>query len=469
MPIFQPRNRVQIIRDMVARVVGRSELDGLEPNGAVYHVLAAAASEDAEQYFQLARLRKLFSLDKATGSDLDARAKEIVPGIVSRIAALSASGDVTFSRQTTVGSVTVPAGTIVAAEDASGLIKFRTTTGVNILAGNLTSAPVAVVAIDRGVRGNVAAATIVRFVSRVAGVTGVTNASAFANGRDRESDDDFKARIKAFVQAMSRGTKTALESFAKNVILVDGRRVLFAKVKETAFATGVVRLYIDDGTGSIEEYDSSYIGAWDTFVVSAAGGETNVYTTEKPIRDDGGFALEIDSGSGFVAQVRGTDYELNPALGQVELSDTSWPTGLPAAAVVRAEYRFYTGLIKETQRVVDGDESDPLRFPGVRAAGVQVLVVPPQAVPQTLIGTIAVLDGYDIDNTQTQVATVIQGYINSLNIGDDVIVSEIIERAMGVSGMHNFRILSLSGGTPEDQVILDNQVARIASASITLT
>lgn len=79
MPVFQPRNRIQILREMVARVVARSKLAGLTRNSVVFHVLAGAANEDAEQYVQLARLRNVFAIDKATGSDLDERAKEVLP------------------------------------------------------------------------------------------------------------------------------------------------------------------------------------------------------------------------------------------------------------------------------------------------------------------------------------------------------------------------------------------------------
>ena len=81
MPVFQPRNRVQILREMVARVVARSRLVGVTRNSTVFHVMAGSAEEDAEQYFEMSRLRAVFSIDKATGSDLDERAGIGGPGI----------------------------------------------------------------------------------------------------------------------------------------------------------------------------------------------------------------------------------------------------------------------------------------------------------------------------------------------------------------------------------------------------
>ena len=62
-----------------------------------------------------------------------------------------------------------------------------------------------------------------------------------------------------------------------------------------------------------------------------------------------------------------------------------------------------------------------------------------------------------------------KGNINNLPIGADVIVAELIEQAMRVGGMFNIRIQDLTGSTPAaDQIILDDQVARITAANITL-
>lgn len=475
MPVFQPRNRIQILREMVARVVARSRLTGLFRNSVMFHVLAAAANEDAEQYVQLARLRALFSIDRAKGSDLDERAAEIVPGVIRRRGALFASGNVQFSRQGTTGTLPIPAGTQVGAVDAQGQVRFRTTAATTIGAGNTTSGLVNVVATIAGTRGNVpagpGAGSINQLVSRIPGVTGVTNPSAFTNGQDRESDDRFLARLKAFIQAISRGTPTALEGFARQVILSDGRRVLYARLVEPTIPTGTVRLYIDDGTGSVEEYDETYLASPDVFIPSAVGGETTLFTTARPIRDDGSFALEADVGAGYATLTRGVDYELNPARGVVELLPTGSLPSLGAGNAVRANYRYYTGLIQETQRVLDGDPADAIRRPGVRGAGGMLLVLPPSAVFQSVTAAIAVLDDYDPNEVAADVRAAIQGYINTLDIGEDVIVAEIVERAMAVTGMHNFRITDLSGSGAggADQVILDNQVARITSGSITLS
>jgi uncharacterized phage protein gp47/JayE len=460
MPIFRPRTRVEILRDMISRVIARSRLVGLVRNSVVFHVLAASADEDAEQYFQMVNLRRLFSIDTATGSDLDERARDIQPSTITRRTSQFASGDVTFYREGTVGTLSIPAGTIVAASDVEGQVQFRTTVLAQITPGNSSVSGVGVVAVEAGASGNVEDNTIVRMVSRVAGVTRVTNPSGYSNGTDRESDEVFRGRLKRHVQSLSRGTVPAITSFALAVRLSDGRQPLFAKVVEPILPTGAFDVYIDDGTGTIEEYEETYLSADDVFIASAVGGELDAFTTNKPIRDDGSFQLWINS----VLQTRNTDYWLNPALGKV-----AFAVALTTADEVKARYRNYIGLIQEVQRVLDGVLGS-VTYPGVRAGGLMALVKPASAISQSLTANVVPLEGYDVLAVIADVETAIRDYINNLDIGAHVIVSEIIERAMGVEGVFNFQIADLSGTSPAaDQIVLPYNVARIQDSSLTVT
>jgi uncharacterized phage protein gp47/JayE len=460
MPLFRPRTRVEILRDMIARVIARSKLVGLVRNSVVFHILAAAADEDAEQYYQLANLRLLFSIDTATGSDLDQRAREIKPSTITRETALFASGQVSFFRNGIVGTTTIPAGTIVAAKDSLGQIQFRTTTAAQIVDGFDTVINVNVVALEAGARGNVQENTISQFVSRVPGVTSVTNPNELSNGRDRESDSRFRARLKLFVQSLSRGTPTAIKAYSLNVQLADGRQVIFARVVEPLFPTGLFDVYIDDGTGTSSQYDETYFSTDDILINPAVGGEENLYTTLKPIYDDGTFRLWINGS----LKTRNVDYFLNPARGQIELV-----SALIAGDNVAAQYRNYIGLVAETQKVLEGVIGGTELYPGVRAGGVQAIVKPAVVAWQSLTAAAAVADDYDAEQVIEEVEAAVLAYINGLDIGAHVIVSEIIERAMSIDGMFNFQISDLSGTFPAvDQIILPYQVARITSANLTI-
>lgn len=461
MPLFRPRTAIEILREMIARVVARTPLTGLRRNGVIYHLVAAASRSDADQNFQLARLRSVWSIDTARGSDLDDRARDIQPGTVFRRQAIYATSTVKFSRPGTVGILTIPAGTVVGAEDETGLIKFRTVAVGSIGAGLSVSAAVAVVALEAGTRSNVSAAALSKMITRVAGVTAVTNEASVSSGQDRESDDSFIARLKDFIRSLPRGTVRALVAAARMTILPDGRTILFAHADE-GVSPGYVTIYVDDGTGAIEEFVTV---TSENVVASASGGERRFYTAYRPIRDDGTFVLKINT----VVQVRDVDYVLDAPLGQVTLTEASYPAGLAPTDVVDVEpYSYYTGLIQEAQRIIDGDDLYPLAYPGYRAAGVFVAVRPPTTMWQTVQASISVLDGFNIDDVLVEVQNAIQAYVNGLDVGADVIVSELIEQAMGVPGMFDFRLTALSGGSA-NVIILDNQVARIVAGDIDLT
>lgn len=461
MPVFRPRTRVEILRDMIAKVIARGSLSALRKNSGVYHVLSAAADEDAEQYFQIARLRDVFSIDSATGSDLHARAAEIATdATLLPIAAQKAASYVVFSRQGTIGTVVIASGSVVAASDNEGLIRFSTTVNASILAGSAESSLVPVIAEEAGTRGNVAAETISRMETRIAGITGVTNPAAVTSGRAAESDPAFRARIKQHVQRMSRGTVYAIESYARAVRLTNGQRVLFARVVEPVVPNGTLACYIDDGTGTTDVYEDGLIDSDDILLASAVGGETLFTTNQRPIRDGASFYLTVDG----VGKVQGTDYELNPSTGAVELV-----TPLTVGQQVKANYFYYIGLVQEVQKVINGDPDDRQNYPGVRAGATRVNVLPPTRVLQSVVGQISVFGDYDVTVVTAAATSEIQAYINGLDIGEFVLVSRLYEAVMGVAGVQNFALSELSGSTPPvDQIILPTQVARIASAAISI-
>lgn len=468
MPVFKLRNRVEILRQMVARVVARSELQKLRRNSVVFHILAAAANEDANIYFQLARLRELFSIDKASGSDLDERAREIQPGTITRVTEIYSTTVVQLSRPGTVGTILIPAGSVVAASDGQGKINYSTIAAVSITPGNTLSAAVGVISAIAGARANVSIGEINQLVTRVPGVTGVSNPSAATNGRDRELDDQFRQRIKDHVNSLSRGTLKAIEAFARAVRLSTGQTVLFSKVVKPIVPTGFIFCYIDDGSGSAETSDSTFVGGIpeeDVILAAAAGGETELLTNQRPIRDDPALIFRVND----VVVIRGTDWEIDPTRGQIELLPAgAFPAGLTTGDKAAANYRYYTGLIAEVQRVITGDPSNPITYPGVEAGGITTLVRAATADFQTLTSKVTALQGFELDQVSDEIRTVIQSYINSLGIGEAVILSEIIQRAMGVSGVYNFKVLTMNGSTPADQTVLPNKAARAQTGDITV-
>lgn len=285
MPRFTPLTQPQIQQRMVAKVITRAGISDVGDSSVAKHILAAAARSDAEQYYQMVRLLKLFSIDTATGEDLDERAKDVQPSTITRIQAAKASGFVVFSRTGTTGTVTIPAGTRV--KTAAG-VEFSTTavgtitpTSASRIGGHSVgrdSNLVSCLAVEPGSAGNVAAGTVVRFGAKPAGVDEVTNLTAFANGRDSETDDSFRNRIKEFIAGLSRCTVGAIEA---NLIgqqdPESGQSVLFVKVVEDTINPGNITVYVDDGTGTAETTEEIAIAL---AVDYTWNGTTTVTTTD---------------------------------------------------------------------------------------------------------------------------------------------------------------------------------------------
>lgn len=537
MPKFTTKSHEQILAAMLAKVLARTDLSDVGDSSVLKHLLAAAARQDSEQYYQMSLLLQLFSIDTATGEDLDERAKDIQPALISRLASSKAVGQVVFSRNGTTGDTIVPVGTTVKTGDGK---TFQTTSIGTLSATNpeqitghgvgRDSNLVSVIASVGGISGNVVAGTVIKFSSKPSGVDEVVNPLAFTQGRDLETDDSFRARLKAFVASLSRCTVGSMESqIVGQQDPVSSATAQYAHVWEDPINRGNIRVYVDDGTGtaeSIQEIKTALLGTWtwngtttvlatDTSQVvsgdficldssptlffqisgivpntsvtilnpgaaaiptgaggsslaaenvtlglngpppnTAVGGETTLWLNQKPIKDSDPFTL-VSSTRGNL--VRNTDYILNPASGQID-----FVTPLTLGEKIGADYTYYTGLIAFVQKLVDGDPTDRINYPGLRAAGVLAIVTTPQVLLQNIVATITVKEGYDQTTVKENVRTAIKGYINNLSISGDVVRAELIQQIMSTDGVYDV-ILT----TPAVNVtMLDDQLARTTDLNV---
>ena len=466
MPVFQTKRYEQILAQMIAKVVTRSKLSDISDSAMAKHILAAAARQDDEQYFQMSLLLSLFSIDTATGDDLNERAKEIQPGTVYRREAQKSAGNLVFSRTGAIGTVAIPERT--RCKTSGGLI-FVTTAAGSILAGNTDSGLIPAIAEEAGANGNVATGTIVKFASKPSGVNSVTNPSAFSYGTDKESDDSFRNRLKNFIASLPRSTVQALESGVLGAQDPNtGAIILFSKAVEDAVNRGYVIVYVDDGTGSAESTEA-ISGEKVTEGLGGGGGDAAVGGEEVlrlnygVVKDSipavitsstrgvltGGF--EFDSGY---------DYWINPASGQI-----NFDPALTNGEEIDAGYTRYTGLIALAQRIIDGDPNDRATYPGIRAAGVLVQAKTPQVQVQNISVAVTISEGYDNNEVKTGVKEVIKEYVNALGISGDVLRATLIRRIMGVSGVYNCVV-----NTPAvDVILLDDQMARTTDPNIVVS
>lgn len=469
---FTVKRQEQILSGMIAKVVARSHLSDVADSAAVKHLLAAVARAMDEAYYQASLLRDLFDMDLAAGEDLDARVAEIQPGVIVRLAAAKSLGNLVFSRAGIIGVTTIPAGTRV--RTAAG-IYFVTTAVGTITAISPEQIPghgigrdsglVPAVAEQPGAAGNVVANTVVSFVSKPAGVDEVTNPGAMVLGTDAESDDALRGRAREYIASLARATIGALEFWVLGATTTDGAVIRFAHAVEYPATPGYVDLYVDDGTGSAES-STAVVGEIVTEALggplfggdSAVGGEVTLFLNHPPVKDSIAPVLTSSIRGVLVRDVgAGGDYWLNAPTGQVDFSPA-----LVAGEQILASYTYFTGIIALAQKIVDGDPLDPVNYPGVRAAGILVTVGVPQVLVQNIEINITVAEGYTDADVRDEVQAAIVGLINSLGVSGDVLVAEIIAKAMGVRGVLNARMVA----PLVDVTLLDDQLARTTPTNV---
>lgn len=131
-------------------------------------------------------------------------------------------------------------------------------------------------------------------------------------------------------------------------------------------------------------------------------------------------------------------------------------------------YNYWTGLLRKVSRVVSGYQPDSETYPGVAAAGIDVEPRPPQINRISVSLKIKTARGVSLQSISDTIKTAIDGYVNSLGLGQDVILSEIIKLVQQIPGVDSC-VMTSPTADQERITIGDNAIARISTNSITLS
>lgn len=469
MPRFTPQTTESIFAQLLARVVVLGGLTDITDSSVIKHILMAFARALDEGYYQAAQILTAFSINTASGADLDARAQDIQPGLLQRLPATSATTTLIFTRNVAAGDLTIPAGVTVSTASGvsfvtteDGLITSDSTPQLSSSSIGMDSAPVTAMAQTAGVAGNVASGTLTLFGQKPQGVDAVVNLAPATLGADQESDDSFRARLQTYVNSLARSTLASLEACVLSAVdATTGARILFSSAVEDPDAQGHVYLYVDDGTGHAQTLatvsgELATQGLFGPPPNSAAGGE--VYLT---LQNN---AIKTDSPITITSSVRGvlpaSAYALAPGPGKLRFDPP-----LVQGEAITASYTCYTGIVSLAQKIVDGDPADRANYPGYRAAGTSVQVLTPVTVVPPVSAVLTVAAGYDVPTVYANTAQAILTAINSLPISGDVLLSSLYAAAKSVDGLANVIFTQPA----QDVVILDNQIARTTIDNIVVS
>lgn len=212
----------------------------------VCHGIAAAADE--VEWLVQTLVEGLF-LDLAQGDALSRLGSDRYG--VTRHGATSALVTLRLERPTDdAGAVTVEAGSI--ARTDSG-IRFRLSGDVGFPTGAETPAFILAVALEPGPSGNVAAGTITRWETELPDDTiTVTNVERAAGGNVEESDEDYRARVRAAFLAARRAT---LEAIRQGALAVPEVReaAAYEVLDPEGNPAGAVILTVADASGAANQ------------------------------------------------------------------------------------------------------------------------------------------------------------------------------------------------------------------------
>ena len=446
---------------MINYVVANTDLTDLLEGSVLAQILAAAARSDESIYFQIAKVLDVFSIDRAQGEDLDLR---IADYGISRSVNIYASGSGQFKRTAVANAFTVPMGTLV---QANGFV-YKTTADAIFGAGNASSGAVSIVASQVGSGPNTSSGTAMTVVTTFsdAAATGLTFTltSAISGGADSESDKLIRSRAKALIRKLNRTSPDALKAICLTSTL-GPERCTSAKVVESLSNPGRVLIYIDNG-GGLTATETTI--ASESLTASATGGEVRFRTTRIPLKWIGngpGDNVKIAVKKNGAALTLDTDFWVKSGTGQIVLNAPLAPTD-----TLTATYTYWGGLIQEVQKQIDGHASDTTTYKGGRAAGADVIVLAPTIITPTIEATVTINTAYNGTAVRAAVQTSIMNYINGLDVGDDVILAQIMEEGMGVAGVTNMVITTPApSNPPADVAIADNENARATTTSVTIT
>lgn len=293
----------------------------------------------------------------SSGSDLDSWVNDFG---VTRIVAVAASGNVTFTRYNTAAAGLVPLAAKVQTADGTQVYQviadvsnpaYNAGLGGYTLAIGIGSVNVKVQALVAAAAGNAAANTIVTIVGAISGIDRVNNAAGFTTGADAETDTALRTRFVNYISNLSKATKNAI-GYAVTSVQANLSYIL---VENLTFAGGQQNGYfyviVDDGSGAPP---GSLITSV-TNAVEAVRPLCSWFGVFPPLVQNVTVALTVTVASGYAgASVRSLVQSAIVAY----INKLTFGQTLPVSKVTQLAYDASPGVINVTGVTLNGGTAD---------------------------------------------------------------------------------------------------------------
>ena len=254
---FTTKTLTALITDMATAIQGRSsKLVDLSIGSILRAVMESEASIIMWLQAELLKLLAMMRAATCSGTDLDTWMADY---FFYRLAAVAATGNVTFSRFTATVQALIPVGALV--QTQGGALQYAVIAdtdhpsydadlGGYIVPALTASMIVPVRCTTAGAAGNVSANQINSIAQVIPYIDTVTNASGFVNGSDAESDADFRARFRIWLASLARATKAAIEYAISTVAGVTSYTIGENETYGGDTDNGFFWVVVNDGTGT---------------------------------------------------------------------------------------------------------------------------------------------------------------------------------------------------------------------------
>lgn len=192
----------------------------------------------------------------SSGTDLDSWVGDYG---LTRLPATASTGTVTFSRFTNTQQALVPVGSVVQTADGTQCFTvaadttnaaYSATQGGYVIPAGTSSLGILVQNQTAGAAGNVVAGAISVLASAIPYVDTVTNAAAFTNGADAETDAALRIRFVAYIASLSKATEEAIGEAITSLQIGVSYSITPSYEYNGAYRPGYFYVVVDDGTGA---------------------------------------------------------------------------------------------------------------------------------------------------------------------------------------------------------------------------
>jgi uncharacterized phage protein gp47/JayE len=162
----------------------------------------------------------------------------------------------------------------------------------------------------------------------------------------------------------------------------------------------------------------------------------------------------------FTSKLEGSDGKIQVTGGRANTLlgfSTSIVNGLQS-------YSYYTGLSALVSKTIYGSDLEPEEYPGIGAAGIDFEVLSPTVQEAEFVLDVTLAKGFSLPVLEDEIKSSITAYVNTLGIGENVILAEIIDVVMNIEGITDVRIVNLT----ENIIISEAEIARTRRALIGL-